>query len=253
MPQLFDRQHFILMDCLDRFFSHAWHFDVLFGKLDETAELLEPETFFYMVVTSLWSDNHRMLKNRIRQIAFKEIRRPNVEITTSLHDCRQSLDGLRIDISYTKAWLPPIVHQQLTESRKFIGPDGYVGLPGEILHAICVEAEATEKFLMDTYQLLMSSISVLDSQTGIEQAHRGQILTQLALVYLPFSFVTGIFGMNVKEINGSALSIWVCLPVLVVTVIVTALLLKLYTFWVIRAIDVHRPKCEVKARIQGDG
>ena len=71
------------------------------------------------------------------------------------------------------------------------------------------EAETTEKFLMDTYQLLMSSISVLDSQTSIDQARRAQTLTQLALIYVPFSFVTSIFGMNVKEINGSPLPMWV--------------------------------------------
>jgi len=30
-----------------------------------------------------------------------------------------------------------------------------------------------------------------------------------AFLYVPFSFVTGIFGMNMKEINGSPLPMWV--------------------------------------------
>jgi Mg2+ and Co2+ transporter CorA len=35
------------------------------------------------------------------------------------------------------------------------------------------------------------------------------MITRLALLYVSLSFVTGIFGMNVKDINGSPLPMWV--------------------------------------------
>jgi Mg2+ and Co2+ transporter CorA len=43
------------------------------------------------------------------------------------------------------------------------------------------------------------------------------MLTRLAFLYVPLSFVTGIFGMNVREIDGSPLPIWVCVAALAVT------------------------------------
>ena len=66
-----------------------------------------------------------------------------------------------------------------------------------------------EKFLMDSFTLLMSSISVMEAGSIKEQAQQGQMITRLACLYVPLSFVTGIFGMNVKEINGSSLPMWV--------------------------------------------
>ena len=76
-------------------------------------------------------------------------------------------------------------------------------------------------FLMETFQLLMSSISVRDSQLSIEQSQRAARLTQLAFIYAPLSFVASIFGMNVREINATGLSIWVFFVTLAITVVMT--------------------------------
>lgn len=75
---------------------------------------------------------------------------------------------------------------------------------------------------MDSFHLLVSSTSVLNAETEMEQANRSQRLTQLAFLYVSLSFVTGIFGMNVKEINGSRLSGWVAVVALAVTAGCTA-------------------------------
>lgn len=115
-----------------------------------------------------------------------------------LHVCRQDLATLRVEF------------------------------PDIVLAATDAKAQALKKFLMDTYQLLMSSISVLDSETEIQQVYRGQKLTQLAFVYVPLSFVTSIFGMNVRGFNGLLLSIWVCIPVLAIAIACTAEIFKLY-------------------------
>jgi hypothetical protein len=46
---------------------------------------------------------------------------------------------------------------------------------------------------------------------------------------VPLSFVTGIFGMNVKEINGSPLSVWTAAVALIIVTLLTAALLWLMT------------------------
>lgn len=79
-----------------------------------------------------------------------------------------------------------------------------------------------DQFLIETFQLLMSSISVRDSQLSIEQSQRATRLTQLAFIYVPLSFVTGIFGMNVQQINSTGLSIWVCFVTLTIIMVLTA-------------------------------
>ena len=66
-----------------------------------------------------------------------------------------------------------------------------------------------EKFLMDSFTLLISSISVMEAGSIEDQAQQGQMTIRLAFLYVPFSFVTDIFGMNIREINGSPLLMWV--------------------------------------------
>ena len=55
---------------------------------------------------------------------------------------------------------------------------------------------------------VIGSNSILKAEAIKEQAQRGQVLTRLAILYAPLSFVASIFGMSVKEINGSPLPIW---------------------------------------------
>jgi Mg2+ and Co2+ transporter CorA len=58
-------------------------------------------------------------------------------------------------------------------------------------------ASATTSFLPRTASGVFTSTSAF------------QKITQLAFLYVPLSFVTNILGMNVKNINGSPLPMWV--------------------------------------------
>jgi Mg2+ and Co2+ transporter CorA len=55
---------------------------------------------------------------------------------------------------------------------------------------------------------LLSTMSILESQKSIEQSEQVNKLTRLAFVYIPLSFISSVFGMNVKEIQANP-SIWV--------------------------------------------
>ena len=50
-----------------------------------------------------------------------------------------------------------------------------------------------------------------DSAVMREQARRATLLTILAAIYLPLTLVTGVFGMNIKEINDGAPRFWACI------------------------------------------
>lgn len=56
--------------------------------------------------------------------------------------------------------------------------------------------------------VLMSSISIFESQKAIQQAEDMARLTSLAFLFVPLSFATSLFGMNFKELDDKKLSIW---------------------------------------------
>ncbi|OTA67318.1 hypothetical protein K449DRAFT_401828 [Hypoxylon sp. EC38] len=225
MPQLFGRPHYSLFENLKQFFTHSWHFDVLHSRV------LSADTVLYLMVASTWAANLRHADDHIKRISFEDIRRPSIGINDNLHECRQTLAMLRTEVSKARKWMPQLVREELEEIRQMIPRRGYVGFPDAIFDEILAETGAAEKFLMDTFQLLMSSITVLDSETSIQQAHYGQKLAQLAMIYVPLSFVTGIFGMNIKEINGAKVPGWVCLAALAVTVVSTVAVFGAYNVW----------------------
>jgi hypothetical protein len=65
-------------------------------------------------------------------------------------------------------------------------------------HMSSRSVEASDK------SLEASLLSIDESQRGLEEAHAVMRLTQLAFVFLPLTFVTGVFGMNIKPFNGGA-------------------------------------------------
>lgn len=232
LPQLLSEPTYSLFESLRTVFGYSWHLALLFysprNKYSKGG-ILPPHAFLYMCAASIWATNLRFLDRDIKRISFEDIRHPSLKVNDRLHDRREDLIRLKAALLETNRHVPPNLDEFLerfphltnkTEARWFS--------PIIHLQETLEEAEKLEVFLMDTFQLLMSSMSVLDSRTSIEQAQRGQQLTQLAFVYIPLSFITGVFGMNVKEINGSPLSIWVTVMALLVALALTAIVSWLY-------------------------
>jgi NhaP-type Na+/H+ or K+/H+ antiporter len=63
---------------------------------------------------------------------------------------------------------------------------------------------------------------------NIEQEKWISKLTWLAVIYLPLSLVTGIFGMNLKQINDGRLSFWVVFIALLALWVCTWLMIWVY-------------------------
>lgn len=95
-----------------------------------------------------------------------------------------------------------------------------------------------------------SEIMIADSKIMKKQAARTTLLTTLAVIYLPLQLITGIFGMNVREITGSgSVSWWACLVALSIGGLIT-LLVFLGVRWWNRGRDSQRAKREEEEKKQ---
>ena len=108
-------------------------------------------------------------------------------------------------LKMTLDWLPPSVRTELDAVKENLSGSKRIGYPDSILQDVLEQAIVLQKLLMDCSTILMSSISVMKAGSIKEQAQQGQMTIRLAFLYVPFSLVTDIFGINVREINGSPL------------------------------------------------
>ena len=102
-------------------------------------------------------------------------------------------------------------------------------LEQDFLHLLS-RAKTLHQRTTDAIAVLMSSISISESQKAIEQAERVGRLTFLAFVFVPLSFTTSIFGMNIIEWKeGVALKWWFALMIPVAAVAMATFFLDVMT------------------------
>jgi len=95
------------------------------------------------------------------------------------------------------------------------------------------------KTINEEIQLFIASVSIRDSEVMLEdskimkqQAARTTLLTTLAIIYLSLQLITGIFGMNIKEITGDGIPRWwACLAALGAGGVLTFLIYLTVKWW----------------------
>ena len=234
LPRLLDQEditvEYSMIETIGSAFQHKWQRDLLFSNPDHHG-VFPGVALLYLLASSNWQRSLQHLSSTIRMISFQHIRDPSPEINDKLHDLREDLETLRLGIKETLDCMPDPVE-------RFFGygnSDAGQPLPPSRCRRMLAEAEDLSRFLMDTFTLLLSSTSVQEAKmsrdetiNSSKQALRATQLTLLASIYVPLSFVTGVFGMNLKEVNGSQLSVWVFFVALAIAAIVTAAI-----FWAI--------------------
>ncbi|KAF2108105.1 cora-like Mg2+ transporter protein-domain-containing protein [Lophiotrema nucula] len=228
------------------FLDHDWHLDPLFNR---QSGVLPPHPFLYILSSSLWETNFRWLDAKIKRISFRDLRDPKDTTNDDLHDCREDLVYIQHHIAECINWTDPSLVTFLEEMEPRNKYElGTIRNPISNLRRVLDDSEKLQAFLSDTFQLLMSSISVRDSRISAEeavkssrqailnayQARQSAWLTQLATMYLPLSVLTGIFGMNIKELNDAHASFWWPIVVLVILMGCTGIaysILKLKDGW----------------------
>ena len=239
LPQLFELHSdkgipYSIFEALKSVFKHGWQRALLIRHNEHKPVAFPAAPLSYMLSNSLWQTNVQYLSREIQRISFKEVRSPDLKINETLHNLREDLVAYLISgVTETTKFVPDTVVDFWTVFRESHGimQDATHDTPVSSHHNTLQTAVELEKLLMETFQLLMSSIIVQDARLSIKQMElsnqqslRATQLTLLASIYVPLSFVTGIFGMNLKELNGSRLSIWVFFVGVVISMIVTAVI-----------------------------
>lgn len=70
------------------------------------------------------------------------------------------------------------------------------------------QATALCQHCQDEIAVLMNSMAILESEKAISQAERMEQLTFLAFIFVPLSFVSSFFSMNVPELQNVPIWIW---------------------------------------------
>ena len=192
---------------------------------------MDPITLGYYVSASRHRCNLSILEFQIRDIAFKQLTSDDENaleyLNQTLHQQREEFAVLQSHVQYTKKSMHPEVRKHLARLPTELAGDA----PLPTFDEIQKDAVELHRFLMDTFQLLTSTINIRDAKLSIEQSKRTTTLTQLAAVYLPLTLVTGIFGMNVREITRDDPSWWTCVVTLACVVVLTTSLLWTQKAW----------------------
>ena len=102
---------------------------------------------------------------------------------------------------------------------------------GQTLTEVFGDLNKLDKELNDEIHLIIGAVTVQDSDANKVQTERATLLTLLAAVYLPLTLVTGIFGMNIKDINDGNPSWRACGEVLAVVAVCTIVFVVAYRGW----------------------
>lgn len=168
---------------------------------------------------AFWTHNIQHLDKAIKRVSFVNAKKPRDDADTTLYKLREELDYLKAEVRQIIRCAPPSLAEYFVASAT--RHESSTGTPLKYLEHIAEDAVALEEFLTTSLNLLLASIA-------LENGRRADKLTWFAAVYIPLSFVTGIFGMNLRELNGSTLSLWVCFAVLAMVLVLTVALTWLY-------------------------
>lgn len=106
------------------------------------------------------------------------------------------------------------------------------GLEQDFLHLL-KRTETLHDRTAQAITTLMSSISIAEAQRAREQATRISKITFLAFVFVPLSFTTGFFGMNVTELSDHrvGLKLWAVMTTCVVGASLALFFLDVVSFF----------------------
>lgn len=161
-----------------------------------------------------WKDSFRHLSAELDYLMTKAAMGPTTEDFSWLNTCRRASQKFSDDLK-----------DYVDELHARFAQDGSRGSWFNGGTFLVVELEALQKQLPnmkqefnETFQLLLGSSAVRDAEIQKSlareskiQAKRATALTALAAVYLPLSLASGVFGMNISEINGGIPKYWAVL------------------------------------------
>ena len=187
------------------------------------------EYSMWILAVYQWERNLGYLKAEFTRLRFVALAQPGMRTYLPLIHLRQLIVGMRDRLP------DALAYSNLRDA--CIGPDEILRLSlrpsalSLILTRIAEDLEKLDKELNDEIHLIIGAVTVQDSDSNKEQTERATLLTLLAAVYLPLTLVTGIFGMNIKDISDGNPSWRACGEVLAVVAVCTVVFVVAYRFW----------------------
>jgi len=114
----------------------------------------------------------------------------DVVLQESMPIWREQLGGWRNALYHQIAWLDSVAEKLAAEA----ATDDPLKQRLKLLER---DVERMAHRIETTFQALMSSITIVESERAIKEAEAVSKLTQLAFFFIPLSLVAGIFGMNI--------------------------------------------------------
>jgi hypothetical protein len=163
----------------------------------------------YRVVISTWKQGLRFLMRETDYFWEQAINGPNVKDFTRLKASKIYAATMYQDLG---AWM--VLMKRLLAPEIDRGGARAMNELKDLLDQIL----AFKQEIGDTFQLLIGAIAIKDSEIQKKlaresklQARRSTALTALAAIYLPLSLTTGVFGMNILEIDQGKPRYWTVL------------------------------------------
>ena len=141
-------------------FRLSWHFRLI-CDCEEGAIAGQP--FLYMMSNSLWQSNLEYLSRESNRIGFEELYHPSLRVNNVLHDRREKLAFMRACLAETTRYAPAMAVEYFERHSYFSSRARYrwkSAAPIDSHQRMLDEVVQLNQFLMETFQLLMSSINV---------------------------------------------------------------------------------------------
>lgn len=168
-----------------------------------------PSMITHLLALYAWRAGVGFLSQEIEYFWEQAIIGPSVEDFGRLKAARKYAEKLCRDFNVWLGHVVPLLRRGLSRSE-----DTYMNE----LNDLPIQISNLKQEINDTFQLLIGAIAIRDSEIQKQlaresrlQARRATALTALAAVYLPLSLTTGVFGMNITEINQGTPKYWAVL------------------------------------------
>ncbi|KAJ5593259.1 hypothetical protein N7537_010163 [Penicillium hordei] len=179
---------------------------------------LLPTVFLFLHHSMLWQELLARLRVTIERLCFATLHRnPSLHIGNRLHEMREHISYAQQSIGSTIRVLNSIRQRTLLEEHKCT------------FHCLLLanedmarELESLRVLIMESFTVLMSTLSIKDSQLAVVNSKLGirqnqnalqqgssvKLLTQLAFAYLPATLACSVFSMDIQELNNNGQKIW---------------------------------------------
>ena len=183
----------------------------------------------WLMAAQQWRSNLKHLQDTFRLQQSAALVRPGMQTYRPLIYLRQLIVGMRDK-------LPEAHRRSLENDNGDLGGDlGNLSRDAptltKVLAQIMEDLKKLDRELNDEIHLVIGAVTVQDSDATKQQTERATLLTLIAAVYLPLTLVTGIFGMNIKDIDDGKPSWRACGEVLAVVAACTIVFVFAYRYW----------------------